>query len=206
MNQENPIPPLRRCTLLKDPVEQFAVWFEEAKDKVSSDYTVMTLGTASKEGIPSTRIVLLKKFDLNGFVFFTNYMSRKGKEIKENPYASLTIYWEELKRQVNIQGQIKKIPREQSEEYFISRARGSQIATWASKQSQPVDSREELEKSFYVFQEQFNANPIPCPPDWGGYCVIPSTMIFWQSGEHRLHDRFQYKIVGNEWTLNRLAP
>jgi len=166
----------------------------------------MTLATASKDGRPSARVVLLKSFDDRGFVFYTNYKSRKGKELGENPRACLLFYWSQLWRQVRIEGEIEKIPTEESEQYFQSRPLGSKLGAWASNQSEVVDSRETLEARFNELQKRFGEE-VPRPEHWGGYRVKPDTIEFWQGRDNRLHDRLQYRLQEDgAWLIERLAP
>ena len=166
----------------------------------------MTLATANEDGQPSARIVLLKGFDDRGFVFYTNYHSRKGKELSENSRACLLFYWPAVARQVRIEGTVEKVTAEESDRYFSSRPLGSRIGAWASDQSQPVTNREELEKRFAEYSEKFGEQ-VPRPPHWGGYRVKPSTIEFWQGRDNRLHDRLLYRLQDNgSWLIERLAP
>ena len=166
----------------------------------------MTLATADKHGRPSARIVLMKSCDAQGFVFYTNYDSRKGQELAENPHACLLFYWSQLWRQVRIEGAIEKVSEAESEEYFHSRPLGSKLGAWASDQSQPVESREQLEKQFEEFNRKFAGN-VPRPPHWGGYRLRPDVIEFWQGRENRLHDRLRYNLrADGTWTVERLAP
>ena len=166
----------------------------------------MTLATADKEGQPTARIVLLKSFDDQGFVFYTNYDSRKGHELAENPRVCLLFYWSPLWRQVRIEGSVAKVSEAESDEYFNSRPIGSKLGAWASDQSQPVESREQLEKRFEEFSSRF-ADNVPRPPHWGGYRVKPVVVEFWQGRDNRLHDRLRYNLQpGGSWIIERLAP
>ena len=166
----------------------------------------MTLATADKDGRPSARIVLLKSFDEQGFVFYTNYDSRKGQELAENPRACLLFYWSPLWRQVRIEGTVEKVSEAESEEYFHSRPLGSKLGAWASDQSQPVESREQLEKQFEESNLKF-ADNVPRPPRWGGYRLRPDVIEFWQGRENRLHDRLRYTVQKDDgWLIERLAP
>ena len=170
------------------------------------DVISMTLATATKAGQPSARIVLLKSFDQEGFVFYTNYDSRKGLELGENPQACLLIYWSPLWRQVRIEGPIEKVSSAESDQYFDSRPLGSRIGAWASNQSRVIDSREKLDKQFAEFESKFGDH-VPRPPHWGGYRVRPEVIEFWQGQENRLHDRLRYTRQQNgEWLIERLAP
>lgn len=166
----------------------------------------MTLATATKDGVPCARIVLMKSFDERGFVFYTNYNSRKGAELAENPRACLLFYWSALWRQVRIEGTIEKVSEEESEQYFHSRPLGSQIGAWASNQSHPIESRAVLEARFKEFDSKFGDN-VPRPPYWGGYRVEPEVIEFWQGQENRLHDRLRYTLQADgSWIIDRLNP
>jgi pyridoxamine 5'-phosphate oxidase len=166
----------------------------------------MMLSTADVNGNPSARIVLLKEIDDSGFVFYTNYGSRKGKDLKENPKAALTFFWDELLRQIRIEGRIEKISKETSKKYFSSRPRESQIGAWVSAQSSVIPNREILENKFDELEEKFGNEEIPLPDFWGGYRVIPNYFEFWQGRENRLHDRICYKKENDEWKIFRIAP
>ena len=188
------------------PFWQFALWFEEAQQAQIPEFNAMTLATATPEGTPSCRTILLKQIDLRGFSFFTNYESRKGKELASNPLACATFYWHELERQVIFAGKIEKLTRKESEDYFASRPRGSQLGTWASHQDQTLNSREELEEAYRYFEKVYEGHTIPLPPYWGGYRLLPQRFEFWQGRSNRLHDRFCYLLVNKEWKIERLAP
>ena len=192
--------------ILKDPVMQFEKWFNEAVSNKVPEPNVMHLSTVSADGKPSGRIVLLKGFDENGFIFYTNYESRKGSELKKNNYAALTFFWHELHRQVRIEGKVKTIPSEESDAYFISRPRGSQIGALASSQSKVLDSRSKLEKIADELELKYKDKPIPRPSSWGGYCLVPESIEFWQGRANRLHDRLLYTLSGNKWKIQRLFP
>lgn len=189
-------------------IEQFNTWFQEALSAKLPEPNAMTLATCTSYGVPSARVVLLKEFDEKGFVFFTNYESRKGFEMTANPQAALVFLWLELQRQVRIEGRIEKISREESEEYFQSRPRGSQIGAWASAQSSGIPDRAFLENSFAACEENFkDTENIPTPPNWGGYRVIPKNIEFWQGRMSRLHDRLLYSLnESGDWKIERLAP
>ncbi len=193
---------------LKDnPIDQFEVWFEQACNADILDPNAMTLATADQSGMPSVRTVLLKLFDYRGFVFFTNYGSKKAKHIAENPQVALLFPWLQLNRQIKVQGSIEKISSGESLKYFASRPRGSQIGAWCSQQSEEITSRQFLEMSFAKMKEKFQGGEIPLPDFWGGYRVIPTCIEFWQGRESRLHDRFEYQQQANdEWAVRRLAP
>jgi pyridoxamine 5'-phosphate oxidase len=200
---------LRRADLDANPIAQFQKWFEQATKALAQkeiDVNAATLATADKNGKPSARIILLKGLDERGFIFFTNYDSRKGREIAENPKASLVFYWQQLERQICIAGSIKKISREESEKYFKSRPRGSQLAAWASNQSDVVADRAALKAKWSEMEKKF-PNDVPLPPNWGGYVLKPERIEFWQGRASRLHDRFCYtRQKNNFWKLERLAP
>jgi pyridoxamine 5'-phosphate oxidase len=187
------------------PFKQFDLWFDEAVTAQVAEPTAMTLATANAHGHPSARIVLLKGFDDQGFVFFTNYLSRKGQELATQPWASLLFFWQSLERQVRIDGQIHRISDAASDAYFHSRPLGSRLGAWASAQSQPV-SIEALQQQFADTQTQHGETP-PRPPHWGGYCLVPTAFEFWQGRPSRLHDRLQYKPDGSGvWHIERLSP
>jgi pyridoxamine 5'-phosphate oxidase len=167
----------------------------------------MTLATADKEGLPSARIVLLKGVDERGFTFFTNYESRKGRELSENPNASLVLYWPEMERQVNIAGTVTRVSREESAQYFKSRPKGSRLAAWVSSQSEVIADRTALEEKLTLLNAQHPGEEVPLPPFWGGFCLNPSRIEFWQGRPNRLHDRFRYlRQVDGQWTIDRLSP
>lgn len=189
-----------------NPIDQFEKWWKEAVKSEITEVNAMTLSTATKDGKPSARIVLLKDYDENGFVFFTNYNSHKGKELAENHYVALTFFWKEIERQVRIEGKVEKVSAEESDVYFISRPQGSRIGAWASEQSIVIANRQLLEENVKRFTEEFK-NSIPRPPHWGGYRVMPFKIEFWQGRSNRLHDRIQYtKIQEGSWKAERLAP
>jgi len=190
-----------------DPFKQFKKWFDEALNAQLPEPTAMTLATATKEGRPSARIVLLKKFDRNGFVFFSNYESRKGKELSMNPFAALVFHWVGLERQVRITGAVAKVTKRESEAYFNTRPEGSQIAALASAQSRVIQDRKILEKRVEELTRQYRAKLTPLPPYWGGYRVAPTEIEFWQGRPSRLHDRLRYlKKKNGEWKIERLQP
>ena len=190
------------------PIRQFQTWYDEVRAQGVSeqDAISMTLTTAAKDGQPSARVVLLKSFDDSGFVFFTNYQSRKGRELAENPRASLLFYWSLLCRQVRIEGVVEKISAGESENYFHSRPLGSKLGAWASPQSEVVESRETLEARFAELQKSFGAD-VPRPEHWGGYRLKPNSIEFWQGRDNRLHDRLRYRLKDDgSWVIERLAP
>jgi pyridoxamine 5'-phosphate oxidase len=190
-----------------NPIKQFEKWFNEALQGKVLEPNAMTLATATPDGRPSARIVLLKGFDVNGFAFYTNYLSRKGKELTKNPNAAIVFFWGELERQVRIEGTIEKLGKEQSEKYFHSRPALSQIGALASPQSQEIDSREMLETKMSQLQTEYTDKEIPKPSYWGGYILKPRVIEFWQGRRSRLHDRIVYKKIDNKtWKKVRLAP
>ena len=191
-----------------DPFVEFARWFAEAQDAEVPDPNAMTLATATAEGVPSARIVLLKGFDPRGFVFFTDYRSRKGAELEANPRAALVLYWHELERQVRITGGVALTTREESEQYFASRPLGSRLGAWASHQSRVIPGREALEGDLREIKARFGRGDVPLPPHWGGYRVVPDAIEFWQGRESRLHDRIRYvrEAGGKGWRVERLSP
>lgn len=187
-----------------DPLEQFNRWFDEALAAAILEPTAMTLATASVEGVPSSRTVLLKGLD-TGFVFYTNHSSRKGRELDANPKASLLFFWPELERQIRIDGIVERVADKDADEYFLSRPLGSQHGAWASPQSEVIPSRDVLEERLRDIADQF-PNDVPRPPFWGGYRVLPSLVEFWQGRPSRLHDRIRYRREAELWIIERLAP
>ena len=192
--------------IASDPIEQFSRWFADAQRSDILEPNAMTLATADAAAKPAGRIVLLKGFDDRGFVFFTNYTSRKGCEIADNPRACLVCFWQPLERQVRIDGTVEKVSREESVAYFQSRPAASQIGAWVSHQSGIIASRDELEKREAEIKQRFASGQIPTPDFWGGYRVIPQEIEFWQGRPSRLHDRILYTRSGNSWKIQRLAP
>jgi pyridoxamine 5'-phosphate oxidase len=203
--------PYQRATLLEsemssDPLVQFQAWFAEAIAAEIPEPNAMTLSTVSVEGKPSARIVLLKGIENGGFVFYTNYRSRKGQELAQTPYAALTFLWLPLERQVRIEGRVDPVDPVVSDAYFQSRPRGSQLGAWASDQSSVVRDRATLELELQRLEEQFGSGPIPRPDHWGGFQVFPTWVEFWQGRPNRLHDRLCYRQGQQGWSLERLAP
>jgi pyridoxamine 5'-phosphate oxidase len=189
------------------PVTQFKSWWQQVINSKITEPNAMTLATASSDGVPSARIVLLKDFDTNGFVFFTNYNSYKGLQLEENPKACLVFFWKELERQVRIVGLVSKLAEEESDAYFQSRPEGSRLGAWTSPQSQVIESREWLDLQYQETVKEKGGKEIQRPPHWGGYIVKPVVMEFWQGRPSRLHDRLQYSLLENgEWKIERLAP
>ncbi len=200
-------PPLLIEELESDPIVQFEKWFREAWDENYPMPHAMSLATASAEGLPTVRTVLLKGYDPHGFVFFTNYGSRKAKQISNNPQAALLFPWIRLGRQVTVAGRVEKISKSESVQYFLSRPRGSQLSAWASAQSNVISSRAILESAFATVKRRFAEGEVPLPDFWGGYRVDPDSIEFWQNRKDRLHDRFLYNRGENgAWRIDRLTP
>ena len=198
---------LQETDVHADAIEQFKTWWTEAVDSAIDEVNAMTLATASAQGKPSARVVLLKGFNESGFIFFTNYHSQKASEIEENPRVSLVFFWKELERQVRIDGTIKKITAEDSDEYFYSRPVESRIGAWASPQSKVIASRKVIEENVLELEKSFAGKTIDRPPHWGGYIVKPAVIEFWQGRSSRLHDRLQYNLNEmGQWEIKRLAP
>ncbi len=189
-----------------DPLELFRRWFAEALAS-DDDANAMTLATVDEAGRPSARIVLIKGADERGLTFFTNYDSRKGRELAQNPFAALTFFWPRLDRQVRIEGRVERTSREESEEYFRSRPRASRIGAWASAQSQPIGGREDIERAVAALEARFPGEEIPCPQFWGGFRLIPEAWEFWQGRPSRLHDRLRFtQDLAKAWFRKRLSP
>ncbi len=198
---------LKRENLLSDPIKQFELWLHQAIDLQIYDPTAMVVATVNSDGQPSQRIVLLKHLDDLGFVFYTNFGSRKAKDIAANAEVSLLFPWNDIDRQVKIQGQAHKISTKESLKYFLSRPRESQLAAWASEQSRPLSSKQVLLTQVEHMKEKFSKGEVPLPDFWGGIRVEPSLIEFWQGGENRLHDRFEYSLNEDaSWGIQRLAP
>jgi pyridoxamine 5'-phosphate oxidase len=197
--------PLLEEDLDADPLRQFESWIAEAADAVREP-EAMALATATASGEPSSRMVLLKKFDDRGFVFFSNYASRKGRELEANPRAALLFHWEPLGRQIRIEGAVERTSPEETTEYIRSRPRGSQLSAIASPQSQRVHTREELEERVRELEQTYAGADLPLPEDWGGFRLTPEAIEFWQQRRDRLHDRFRYVRDGDDWLIERLAP
>lgn len=190
----------------KDPFRQFEKWFQEAEAAKIPEPNAMICSLATRDGRPSSRIVLLKGLDGRGFVFYSNYESRKGRELGENPRASLLFPWIALERQVIVEGAVSKVSREESDAYFHSRPRLSQLSAWASQQSSVLTSRSTLEEAMKQLEQKYAGQEVPMPPHWGGYRVAPETVEFWQGRRSRLHDRLRYRRDKDSWIIERLAP
>ncbi len=197
---------LLETEVLSDPVEQFAIWFEHAESAGEIEPNAMTLATADARGAPSARIVLLKEFDARGFVFYTNYTSRKGQQMEANPHAALAFFWPKLERQVRIEGRVRRVTQRESDAYFNERPLMSRIGAWASHQSRVIASRQELEEREARLIERFGQGPVPRPDFWGGYRLVPRRIEFWQGRPGRLHDRLEYLHQRGKWNIRRLAP
>jgi pyridoxamine 5'-phosphate oxidase len=192
--------------LARDPFRQFEKWFQEAEASKLTEPNAMTVCTATRDGRPSARTMLLKGVDGRGFVFYTNYESRKGRELEVNPHATLVFPWLLLERQVVIEGTVTKVAREESEAYFHSRPRASQLGAWASQQSSIISNRSMLEESMKGLEQKYAGQEVPVPPFWGGWRLMPETVEFWQGRRSRLHDRLRYRRAKDGWTVDRLAP
>ena len=190
----------------QNPMDQFAVWMKQALAADILDVEAMTLATVSSSGIPSARIVLLRGYDARGFTFYTNYESQKALELHGNPACALVFHWSEIERQVRIQGTAERVSSAESEAYFATRPRGSQLGAWASKQSTVLQNRKDLEDKWNALEVKCGSKEIDRPPFWGGYRVIPTSMEFWQGRRSRLHDRLRYRCFESNWILDRLAP
>ncbi|WP_246022648.1 pyridoxamine 5'-phosphate oxidase [Filimonas effusa] len=197
---------LDESVIAPDAIDQFTTWWNEAIDSEIEEANVTTVATATKDGIPDARIILLKSYDKKGFVFFTNYNSVKAQELAENPKASMIFFWKELQRQVRVFGTVEKISAADNDEYFNSRPEGSRIGAWASPQSHVIADRTILDQKIEAVKAEFAGKPIPRPEFWGGYLIKPETVEFWQGRSSRLHDRIKYTRQNNNWKIERLAP
>ncbi|MBR9828293.1 MAG: pyridoxamine 5'-phosphate oxidase [Oceanospirillales bacterium] len=197
---------LHRDDMLADPLAQFGEWMQAALQAHPDDATSMTLATADADGWPAARIVLLKRYDADGFCWFTDFRSEKGQHLQQNPQAELMFYWRGLERQVRIRGRVEQLTHADGETYFHQRPRGSQLSAAASTQSHPVDHRTTLEQRVAALDNAHAEGVIPCPETWGGYCLVPQQYEFWQGRENRLHDRFRYILTASGWMLERLQP
>jgi pyridoxamine 5'-phosphate oxidase len=203
---EDRTPGLRKSDIDPNPFKQFASWYEEA---IGADLILpnaMALATATKGGVPSVRMVLLKDFDERGFVFYTNYNSPKARDLDENPNAALVFYWAQLNHQIRIAGQVARVSREESAAYFQTRPIDSKLGAWASNQSSVIDNRALLEYRIKDLADYYEGGDVPLPPFWGGYRLAPDSIEFWLSRQSRLHDRLRYRREGDEWIIERLAP
>ena len=208
MNQKNSLG-LDKCFLdLADPIELFKNWFDEAKNKEINDPNALALGTANKAGIPSVRMVLLKGFDKNGFIFYTNLNSQKGNELKENPYASMCFHWKSLLRQIRIVGTLKQVDDKVADDYYNTRAYESRIGAWASNQSSTLENREELLKNIENFKQRYSdKDNVPRPSHWSGWNLKPQSIEFWLDGENRIHERLKYTLDKKDiWNKSLLSP
>jgi len=197
---------LREDELADDPIEQVRRWLDEARAFGLPMPEAMTLATSDAAGRPSARIVLLHGIEAKGFVFHTNYESRKGRELEANPRAAFVLYWQPLGRQIRIEGSIERVSEEESAHYFRTRPRGGQLGAWASRQSEQIESRDVLEERVRRLEREYEGREVPLPPFWGGYRLRPDRIELWQHGEDRLHDRIVYERSGNSWTHSRLSP
>jgi pyridoxamine 5'-phosphate oxidase len=199
------MPPLRREDLATDPIAQFEAWFTDAQREAPLPEAI-ALATVDDAGMPDARMVLLKGADAHGFRFFTNYDSAKARQLETAPHAALISYWRELDRQVRVRGAVERLPAAESDAYFATRPRDSQLGAWASPQSQALESREQLDSKLADVAERFAGEAVPRPPDWGGYLLRPAAIEFWQGQVARLHDRFRYTREGEGWRIERLGP
>ena len=206
-NKQFGLSELYEADLDPNPIEQFRLWYEEALGAEFVHPNAFTLATSTKDGKPSARQLLLKDFDEEGFVFYTNSESKKGNDLANNPSAALCFWWDKLERQVRIEGEIQIVSNDDADEYFSSRPIGSQIGAWASNQSTVIPDRELLDNRYKEFEHKFEDKPIPRPPYWNGYRLVPVAIEFWQGRDNRLHDRLRYKLQKDgKWTIERLAP
>jgi pyridoxamine 5'-phosphate oxidase len=196
---------LSKASVAAQPMEQFGRWFDEAMAASLPEPTAVTLATADAEGRPSCRVVLLKGID-HGFVFYTNYASKKGRQLAENPHAALLFFWPELERQIRIEGIVEQVTQQESAAYFATRPNGSKISAWASQQSSVIASRDVLAARVTQLEQQYANAEIPLPPTWGGFRLIPNEVEFWQGRASRLHDRIRYRVVEGAWVIERLSP
>ncbi|MCC6414478.1 MAG: pyridoxamine 5'-phosphate oxidase [Opitutaceae bacterium] len=207
LRKEYSLAGLKETDLAKDPFRQFDKWFHEAEAAKLNEPNAMTLATATRDGRPSARTVLLKSVDARGFVFYTNYESSKGRELDANPRASLVFPWLDLERQVIVTGTVAKVSREEADAYFHSRPLASQLGAWASAQSTILSSRRQLDDNMKAVEKKYAGQTVPLPPHWGGYRLAPETVEFWQGRRSRLHDRLRYRREADgSWTIERLSP
>lgn len=206
MRKEYRLRRLDQADLSPSPFQQFQKWFEEARKGDVLEPNAFALATATVKGIPSCRHVLMKEFTEEGLLFFTHLESRKGHELHANPHAAAAFWWKELERQVFVEGFVIEVEREIVEKYFAKRPRGSQISVWASQQGHPVHNRKELEGQYAKWEKEYQNKPVPCPPYWGGFRIVPTAFEFWQGRENRLHDRFRYTFHHDLWAVKRIFP
>lgn len=206
LRQNYTLQALNEADVDPDPIRQFQRWLDQAIAAELPEPNAMTLATATRDGIPSARIVLLKGLDARGFAFYTNYESRKGQELAENPQAALVFLWTVLERQVRIEGQVEKVAAAETDAYFQSRPLASRLGAWASEQSRVIRDREVLEQRFAELKATYADEMVPRPPHWGGYRVIPHQIEFWQGRTSRLHDRLRYRLEQGNWRIDRLSP
>jgi pyridoxamine 5'-phosphate oxidase len=207
LRKEYHLASLSEADVAPDPLDQFQKWFDAAVAARIPEPNATTLATASRDGRPSARIVLLKRFSKAGFDFFTNYDSRKGQDLAANPWAALVFFWPDLERQVRVEGHVEKLTPEESDAYFNSRPLESRLGAWASQQDQVISSRDVLDRRFQTLLAHYVDHSVPRPPYWGGYRLVPLTVEFWQGGPHRLHDRLLYRHSSETaWTIERLSP
>ena len=197
---------LDKADVLPNPIEQFRVWFEAALGAGVPEPNAMHVSTVTADGRPNGRIVLIKEVSDAGFVFYSNYESRKGRELAGHPFAALTFFYPELERQIRIEGRVERVSDDESDAYFNSRPRGSQIGAWVSNQSRIIEDRDVLENRQRELETQFDGGPVPRPVHWGGFRVVPDAVEFWQGRPSRLHDRIRYRKQGNDWLIERLSP
>jgi pyridoxamine 5'-phosphate oxidase len=197
---------LHQATMQEDPVPQLAFWIEDAYERCVKEPNAMSLATVDAAGKPSSRIVLLRRLDQRGLVFYTSYTSKKGRDIDANPNVACAFYWEAMFRQVRVEGVATRLPEDESEAYFASRPRGHRLSAWASEQSEPIETRETLEERLQHFDQRFEGEDVPRPHSWGGYLIVPSRFEFWQGRTDRMHDRIAYVRDGRAWRKQRLQP
>ena len=207
LRQNHNLADLSEAEAALNPIKQFTIWFEEALAAQIPQPNAMTLATTNSEGKPSARIVLLKDFNEQGFVFYTNYGSMKGQQLQKNPWAALVFWWVELERQIRIEGKVEKVSQSESDAYFQSRPRSSQLGAWVSNQSELIDNRKILDQQLEELKQKYADKKVPRPPYWGGFRVIPQSIEFWQGRPSRLHDRLLYRLVEDgSWIRKRLSP